>query len=122
MVGLDYRYVTTWSLAYDVKLMFMTFAVPGSLRTARIEAPALSQRDAQRSVHTVRWSLRALARASVCNRVSRRRFAARRALYGILIAGLDDDRASPALTRSTTPARERDPGGITAVDLSDTTS
>ena len=27
MVGLDYRYVTTWSLAHDVKLMFMTFAV-----------------------------------------------------------------------------------------------
>jgi lipopolysaccharide/colanic/teichoic acid biosynthesis glycosyltransferase len=26
MVGLDYRYVTTWSLAHDVKLMFMTFA------------------------------------------------------------------------------------------------
>jgi len=27
MVGLDYRYVTSWSLAYDIKLMFMTFAV-----------------------------------------------------------------------------------------------
>jgi exopolysaccharide biosynthesis polyprenyl glycosylphosphotransferase len=27
MVGLDYRYVTTWSLANDVKLMCMTFAV-----------------------------------------------------------------------------------------------
>jgi lipopolysaccharide/colanic/teichoic acid biosynthesis glycosyltransferase len=27
MVGLDYRYVTTWSLARDVKLMLMTFAV-----------------------------------------------------------------------------------------------
>ncbi len=27
MVGLDYRYVTSWSIAYDIKLMFMTFAV-----------------------------------------------------------------------------------------------
>ena len=27
MVGLDYRYVTTWSLARDVKLILMTFAV-----------------------------------------------------------------------------------------------
>jgi lipopolysaccharide/colanic/teichoic acid biosynthesis glycosyltransferase len=27
MVGLDYRYVTTWSLAHDVKLILMTFAV-----------------------------------------------------------------------------------------------
>ena len=27
MVGLDYRYVTTWSLARDVKLMLKTFAV-----------------------------------------------------------------------------------------------
>ena len=27
MVGLDYRYVTTWSLARDVKLMLMTFTV-----------------------------------------------------------------------------------------------
>jgi len=27
MVELDYRYVTTWSLARDVKLMLMTFAV-----------------------------------------------------------------------------------------------
>jgi exopolysaccharide biosynthesis polyprenyl glycosylphosphotransferase len=27
MVGLDYRYVTTWSLARDVKLMLMTFAL-----------------------------------------------------------------------------------------------
>jgi exopolysaccharide biosynthesis polyprenyl glycosylphosphotransferase len=27
MIGLDYRYVTTWSLARDFKLMLMTFAV-----------------------------------------------------------------------------------------------
>jgi exopolysaccharide biosynthesis polyprenyl glycosylphosphotransferase len=27
MVGLDYRYVTTWSLAHDVKLIFLTFTV-----------------------------------------------------------------------------------------------
>ena len=27
MVGIDYRYVTTWSLAQDLKLIFMTFAV-----------------------------------------------------------------------------------------------
>ncbi len=27
MVGLDYRYVTTWSLARDLKLILMTFAV-----------------------------------------------------------------------------------------------
>jgi lipopolysaccharide/colanic/teichoic acid biosynthesis glycosyltransferase len=27
MIGLDYRYVTTWSLATDVKLILMTFGV-----------------------------------------------------------------------------------------------